>query len=362
MSASKLTYLDYNASAPLRVSARTKIIEALDVTSNPSSIHAAGRMGKKFIEDARRIISELFDVSSGQIIFTSSATEANNTILKGFQGQTILVSATEHLSILSCGVPVNIIPVDQNGILKLDALEALLKNSDVGLVSVMFVNNETGVIQPIKEIADLVHKYGVLLHVDAVQAVGRISFTREAIDADFITISSHKVGGALGAGAIIFKPKLTVPKLIEGGGQEKRQRAGTENFAAIAAMGEAVRDSIHSIEEFQKLEIWRDEIETELLKTDCVIFGRHTTRVANTICFSNGGKNSQVLLIGFDLAGIALSSGSACSSGSVQESHVLKSMEQSSTLIQSALRLSMGWKTSRTDIEVFLKTWDKLRG
>lgn len=355
-------YLDYNASAPIRAAAKARVLEALEVTSNPSSLHYAGRMGRKFIEDARREIGSIFDVDAAQIIFTSSATEANNTILKGFHGRRILVSATDHLSVTASGASgIAFIPVDEEGLVNLKALDELLRSGDVGLVSVMMVNNETGIVQPVAEIANMAHKYGALFHSDCVQAVGRIPFTRASIEADFITISAHKLGGALGAGAIIFKARTPVPKLIEGGGQEKRQRAGTENFAAIYAFGAACAEAANGINEFQKLNNFRERIELKLTADGYKIFGSNAPRVANTICFAHGMKDSQILLMGFDLDGVALSSGSACSSGAVTPSHVLKAMGASDSAMRSALRLSMGYKTTDEDVDLFLKIWDKLR-
>lgn len=355
-------YLDYNASAPLRPSARARMIEALDVTSNPSSIHADGRAGRKYIETARRIIGQTLDVSPNQIIFTSGATEANNTIIKGFDGKRILVGGCEHPSIIQSGVNVTSIPVDENGIIKLDALEKLLRDEPTALVSVMYVNNETGVINPVSDIAKLAHAHGALFHTDATQAYGRIAFTREALDADFITFSSHKIGGPMGAGAIIFKPQTAVPVLIHGGGQERRQRAGTENFAAIAGFGAAAEDAVNQFNQFESLRLWRNEIETALIASGSTIFGTVADRVVNTISFAHPTKDSQTMLMALDVNGASLSSGSACSSGSIQASHVLKAMNVEPALISNALRLSMGWHTSREDIDFFLKIWDKVRG
>jgi cysteine desulfurase len=361
MSSPTRAYFDYNATAPLYDVARAKLLEALDITSNPSSIHSHGRAGRKLIEDARSSIGEIFDITPNQIIFTSGATEANNTILKGFQGKRILVAATEHLSVIESGVDVTIIPVDENGIVNLDSLTELLKAEPTTLVSVMYVNNETGIIQPVKEIAKIVHEHGALFHCDAAQAVGRISFTRASVDADFITITAHKFGGMIGTGAIIFKPQISVPVLLHGGGHERRQRAGTMNFIAISAFGEACREAISRIEQFQKLEIWRNEIEEILVKNHYPVFGQKTDRVANTICFAHNKKDSQTLMMAFDLNGISLSSGSACSSGTVQESRVLKAMSVPTTYLHNNLRLSMGWNTTRADIDLFLTIWDKIR-
>ena len=355
-------YFDYNASAPLRASARAIMIEAMDVVSNPSSIHADGRAGRKYIETARRVIGETLDVSPNQIIFSSSATEANNTIIKGFSGKRILVSASEHLSVLETGTAVTIIPIDENGIVKLDELEKLLRAEPTHLVSVMYVNNETGVINPIADIAKLAHAHGALFHCDAVQAYGRIAFTRQSIDADLITLSSHKIGGPMGAGAILFKPQTPVPVLIHGGGQERRQRAGTENFAAIAGFGAASAEAVNTLSNFEKLAAWRDEIEAHLISTGCSIFGQAAPRAGNTISFAHPAKDSQTLLMALDVNGTSLSSGSACSSGTIQPSHVLKAMNVAPDLIKGALRLSMGWNTTRGDIDFFLRIWDKVRG
>ena len=360
----KLTYLDCNATAPVRPQVISLMGEILAETGNASSVHGAGRQARRRIEDARGQIARAFDVGPQQIIFNSGATEGNNTIIKGFAGQRILVSAIEHASIVDSGAKIEYIPVTDNGVVDLKALEELLaQEPKVALVSVMMVNNETGIIQPVAEISKLAKAHGALFHTDAVQALGRISFTRESVGADFITVSSHKLGGPQGAGAIIMAPKAPLPKLIHGGGQERRQRAGTENIAAIAGFGLAVEIAMQEMTQYQALSALRDRIEAALENgtNSLRIHGKNVQRVANTISFSLNGSTSETLLLALDLEGMAISSGSACSSGTVKPSHVLTAMGISEQEAGCALRVSLGWNTSQQDVEDFIAAWDKVR-
>ncbi len=360
----KTTYLDCNATAPVRPQVIALMGEILAETGNASSVHGAGRQARKHVEDARGQLARAFDVGPQQVIFNSGATEGNNTILKGFAGQRILVSAIEHASIIDSGVKAEPIPVTQDGVVDLKSLEQMLaREPKVALVSVMLANNETGVIQPVAEISKLAKAHGALFHTDAVQALGRIPFSRESVGADFITVSSHKLGGPQGAGAIIMAPKAPLPKLIHGGGQERRQRAGTENIAAIAGFGLAVEIALQEMDKYQALSLLRDRIEAGLLKhTNTVrIHGKEVQRIANTTSFSLTGSTSETLLLALDLEGIAISSGSACSSGTVKPSHVLTAMGISEQEAGCALRVSLGWNTIPQDVEDFITAWDKVR-
>lgn len=362
-------YFDHNATTNLRGCARHAMDLAHDSTGNPSSIHTAGRAARKFVEDARMQIGLVFDVSPNQIIFTSGATEANNQIIKGFAGKRILIAATEHLSIIESAqviaevsnTDIQLIPVDEHGVINLSALADLLTAAPTALVSAMYVNNETGILQPVAEIAALAHKHGALFHCDAVQAVGRIPFTRASIDADFITITGHKFGGPLGAGAIIFKPQTNVPVHLHGGGHERRLRAGTLNYPAIAGFGAACAEAVNQISAFQKLSIFQDQIEQALVQNHYPVFGKSASRVSNTIAFAHDKKDSQTLMMAFDLNGICLSSGSACSSGAIKDSRVLTAMGVDPQYLRRNLRLSMGWTTTQKDVDLFLKIWDKIR-
>lgn len=358
----KKLYLDHNATSPLRPDALEAMVTVMRDVGNASSIHSFGRSARKHVEDARQIIGASLDVSPNQVIFNSGATEGNNTILKGFAGQRILVSSIEHPSVIECGVPIEPIPVTQDGVIDMAAFERLLNEGvPPALISVMLVNNETGVIQPVAEIAKRAKEKGCLVHCDAVQAYGRIPFTRAELGADFLTLSAHKIGGPQGVGAIIMAPAAPLPKLLIGGGQERRHRAGTENIAGITGFGVAAQLATSQIPEFQNLATLRDKIEAHI---EChpriTCHGNTAPRVANTISMSIKGVPSETLLMAFDLAGVALSSGSACSSGTVKFSHVLKAMGVAGTTDTGHLRLSLGWSTTEKEVEDFLVVWDKL--
>lgn len=358
----KNTYFDHNATTPVRPCAIAAMTLALSEVGNPSSIHSFGRGARKHIETARKIIGDTLDVSAGQVFFNSGATEGNNTIIKGFAGKRILVSSIEHPSVIDCGVNVEQIPVTVDGVVDIAAFEKMVTTgTPPALVSVMLVNNETGVIQPIAEISKIAKSVDALLHCDAVQGYGRIAFTRESLGVDFLTISSHKIGGTHGVGAVIVSPNTTLPKLLTGGGQERRSRAGTENVAGIAGFGAAAAEATASISDFQKLSILRDTIESEISKSAHVkIYGQNAPRVSNTISCTVDGISGDTLLMAFDVEGIALSSGSACSSGTVKFSHVLKAMGITEKPDRAALRISLGWTTTEQDVEQFLMVWNKL--
>lgn len=360
----KSIYLDYNATAPVRPEAVAAMAEAMAAPGNASSVHAFGRIARKTVEDARGVIARAFNVGPQQVVFNSGATEGNNTILKGFAGQRILVSAIEHASILESGVPVETIPVTPDGLVDMEAYKNLLaQDPKPALVSVMLVNNETGVIQPVAEIARLAKDVGAVVHTDAAQAVGRIAFTREELGVDFITFCAHKFGGPQGAGAIIMAPRAPLPKLLLGGGQERRQRAGTENVAAIAGFGVALDLALKDLEAYQALAKKRARIEDALLSSTNAlrIHGLNAPRVANTLSLSLTGTTSETLLLALDLEGVAVSSGSACSSGTVKPSHVLLAMGVPDDEAKCALRISLGWKTSDQDIEDFIAAWNNVR-
>lgn len=350
-------YLDYNATAPLRPEAAQAMAQIMATPHNASSVHAYGRDARKLVEDARTNVAALVNVPPAQIIFNSGATETNNTVLKYFSQERILVSAIEHPSILEAAPNAEKIPVDRNGIVDLVALEKLLKEKKTALVSVMFVNNETGIIQPVEEISALAKRHGALFHCDAVQAAGRIKIDVPALSIDFLSLSSHKIGGPQGTGALVLGLCGITPVLLEGGGQEKKARAGTENVAAIAGFGIAA--SLADINEYKKLETLRNNLERELKKTspDIIIHGETAPRAANTSLFSLPGAASETLLMAFDLENICISNGSACTSGTVKPSHVLEAMHAAPA---GTVRVSMGWNTKSSDIDRFLEVWSKI--
>jgi cysteine desulfurase len=359
---SQKSFFDHNATTPIRPSAREAVILAIDDIGNPSSVHSFGRGARKKVETARKIIADALNVSTGQVFFNSGATEGNNTILKGFNGKRVLCSAVEHLSSIDCGIQMELIPVTPDGVVDLSELQKMVADNPPALISVMMVNNENGVIQPVSEISKIAKSVGALFHCDAVQSFGRIPFTRESIGADYITISSHKIGGTQGTGAIIVAPNTYLPKLVEGGGQEKRMRGGTENVPGISAFGAAAKEAIEQLDTYQKLSILRDKIETELLKSNAVrVYGRDTNRVSNTISCTVDGVAGETLLMAFDIEGIALSAGAACSSGTTRMSHVLTAMGVEGKPDRAPLRISLGWSSTEKDVEHFIDVWNKLR-
>lgn len=363
-------YLDYNASAPLRSEARDIMISLLnqeDTAYNASSVHYFGREGRKIVEDSRQNVANLVGAEANQVIFNSGATEGNNTVLKHFAAQypseTILVSSIEHPSVLESTPNTKTYPVDENGCVRLDRLEEMLSGEDkVSLVSCMYVNNESGVIQDIPSIAALAHKYGALFHCDAVQGAGRLDIDIKQDGIDFLTLSSHKIGGPQGVGALVLGLCGQTPILLFGGGQEKAARAGTENVAGIAGFGAAAKAARAGLDTYKTLEVLRDKLESGLkgISSDLIVHGESVKRVANTSFFSVPGANTQSLLMSFDLEKISVSNGSACSSGSVKPSVTLQAMGVDEKNASSALRVSMGWATKESDVDAFLKAWQKI--
>lgn len=354
-------YLDYNATAPLRPQVLAKMQEILSTPSNPSSIHSFGREAKKHLENSRKTIAEAISAWPNEIIFTASGTEANATVLSGFPERRLLVSASEHSSILRNRIlgEENIIKIDENGIINFVDLEnKLAAEQNPALVSVMLANNETGVIQPISEIVALCKKYGALLHSDAVQTLGKIPVDFSLLGADMLTISAHKCGGAVGAAALVIKNNISIKPLLSGGGQELGRRAGTENIAAIAAFAQAVSEIDFS--HMQKLEKWHETMENIMQEKGGVIFGKNSLRLPNTSCVSMPRVGNEVQLIDFDLNGYAVSAGSACSSGRIERSHVLLAMNVEKELAGKAIRISSGWNSTEDDIKSFTQTWLKL--
>ncbi|MEQ8651831.1 MAG: cysteine desulfurase family protein [Kiloniellales bacterium] len=346
-------YLDYNATAPLRPEARAAMVSALDCDGNASSVHRAGRAARALIEEAREAVAELVGAHPAEVIFTSGATEANATLLQGSPEGPRLASAGEHDSVLA--VPaVEPVALRPDGRIDREALEARL--SEAPLVSLMAANNETGVVQPIAEVGAMLRAAGGRMHCDAVQGAGRLDKETWA-GADYISFSAHKLGGPKGVGALVVRDEAPLKPLIRGGGQERRLRAGTENVAAIAGFGAAatavLREGTH---EQARLAALRDRFEAGLrdLQPAVVIHGAQAPRLANTCCFSLPGQRAETLLISLDLAGLCLSSGSACSSGKVQQSHVLLAMGVAPEVAAGALRLSLGWASVAEDVEACL--------
>ncbi len=365
-------YFDWNATAPLRPQARAAMLESLDAAGNPSSVHAEGRGARRLMEDARARVAAVVGAEPQNVIFTSGATEANMLALTpeiagAPRRDRLFVSAIEHPSVLAGGrfAPdaVERLPVTANGVVDLDALGPALAKAKHPLVSVMVANNETGVVQPIPAIADIVHAAGGILHVDAVQGAGRLPIGMAELGADLMSLSSHKIGGPQGAGALIRRPGLSPEPLIKGGGQERGFRAGTENVAAIAGFGAAAEAALSGVAtERDRMAGLRDRLEADMraITPDLVVFGSALRRLPNTSLVGLPETRAETLLIAFDLNGIALSSGSACSSGKVQASHVLASMGVEPALARAALRISLGWETTESDLERLLNAWKKV--
>lgn len=369
------SYLDYNATAPLRPAVRDAMVEALDLCGNPSSIHCEGREARAAIEKARAQVADLVGVVPNQVVFTSGGSEANAlamTLRRRGGSPAAFVSAIEHPSVLSCGgdEPATI-PVNEAGILDLEALAKLVRGTHLQgeaekaegspFVSVMTANNETGVLQPVAEAAEIVHAAGGILHTDAVQAAGKIKLNFAETGADLMSLSAHKLGGPKGIGALILRDGLKIEPMITGGAQETRRRAGTENVAAIVGFGLAAALSAEA-SMGETVSGLKTRLEGEALAAvpETVIFGASAARLPNTVFLAVPGTKAETLVIGLDLAGVAVSSGSACSSGKVERSHVLEAMGVKPGLAEGAIRVSLGWDTEETDIERFLSAWTAL--
>jgi len=365
-------YLDYNASAPLRPEARAATLEALDVLGNPSSIHAEGRRARAIVEEARRAVAALAGVEPRRVVFVSGGTEAANLALtpaiQAPERKTPLtrlsMSAGEHPCVLRghrfAPEATTIAPLQADGRLDLDALAGLLAGGEgAPMLALQGANNETGVLQPVAEAAALVHAAGGIVVCDGVQLPGRIGLAAATSGADFLFLSAHKLGGPKGAGALIaMRPDLSIEApLLRGGGQERGARAGTENVAAIAGFGAAARLAAAEAEpEARRLAALRGRLEAQVLELapEAVVFGAAAPRLPNTLAFAAPGVAAATLLIALDLAGVAVSSGSACSSGKVTPSHVLAGMGIEPGLAAGALRVSFGWASRDEDVDRFV--------
>jgi len=354
-------YLDHNATAPVRDAAVAAIEVALRVGGNPSSVHGPGRLARRMVEEARAPIAALVGADAENVVFTGSGTEANNLALKGGGRSRLLVSAIDHPAVRAVRDDAIEIPVDENGVLRLDALSALLAEDDTPtLVSVMMANNETGVLQPIAEVARMAREHGALVHTDAVQAAGKIPIDMAALGVHMLSLSAHKIGGPSGVGALVLAPGVTVSSQVSGGGQEKGLRAGTENIAGIAGFGAAAQAAKAELDAFAKLAVLRDGLEASVRAqcVDVVIYGEGAPRLANTSYFSMPGVPSETQVMALDLAGFAVSAGSACASGKVAAGPVLAAMGAPDA--NDVIRVSLGVETKESDIQAFLQAWTTL--
>jgi cysteine desulfurase len=361
------SYLDYNATAPLRDEVRAAVVEALSLTGNPSSVHEEGRRARAAVEAAREKVSALVGARAEDVIFTSGGTEANALALaQGGEGVSRFVSAIEHPSVLAAAPDATRTPVTSEGVIDLEKLETALQDHHLKgkrpFVSLMAANNETGAIQPVAETAKIVKDATGLLHTDAVQAAGQMRLDLAALGADLLSLSGHKIGGPKGVGALVVHEGLAVEPVIKGGGQERRRRAGTENVPGIVGFGVAAELAAADLARLDEIAALRDELEARALAIapDAVVLSARVNRLANTSCIAVPGAKAETLVIGLDLAGIAVSSGSACSSGKVEASHVLAAMGVAQEIAQGAIRVSLGFQSKRDDIENFLRAFGEL--
>ncbi|PSC05784.1 cysteine desulfurase [Alsobacter soli] len=381
MSRPPRSYLDHNATSDLRPEAREAMLAALDAGGNASSVHAEGRAARGRIEAAREEVAALAGCAASRIVFTSGGTEANVLALTPFVERCgerqvldrLLTTAVEHPCVLEgARFPsdrIERIPVTADGVVDLAWLGQRLATATTAgervMASVQAANNETGVVQPVRAAADLVHVHDGVLHCDAVQALGKTGFSVAASGADLVALSAHKIGGPQGVGALVVSGGLHIAdRVLRGGGQERGARAGTENGPGVAGFGAAAKATREAGEaERGRIRALRDRLEIELLTIapEAVIFGGAVERLPNTTLFALPGLRAETALIAFDLEGVALSSGSACSSGKVKRSHVLEAMGVSPDLCSGAIRVSLGWSTEEADVIRFLGAFEKLR-
>ena len=365
-----MIYFDYNATAPLHKNVIKKIQSLkFEEFGNPSSVHKIGRNSKKVVEEVRRNILSILKAKNYDLIFTSGATESNNLAIKGFikknNIKTIYSLETEHASVIdvvkSLEIEKKFFKTNSNGTVNLKEIEEVLsKQTTPFLVSIMFANNESGIIHPINEIAKIVKKFKGIIHCDGVQSLGKIEIDLDSLDVDLFSISSHKIGGPTGIGALLINTRNNITPEIIGGGQEKNLRSGTENFLGILGFGEAMNE-VKSLTKICNSEIKnnRDLLETNLkkLSNEIKIFGEDADRLGNTCYFAYPSMTSENQVIALDQKGICVSSGAACSSGKVEPSHVLKAMKVDDKYIHSAIRVSLGWDSTKEQVETFFNVW-----
>ncbi len=351
-------YLDWNATSPVRTEARLAMSNALTLTGNPSSVHGAGRAVRALVDDAREAVAQLVGAGPGQIVFTSGGSEANALALAG-SGRRLLVSSIEHDSVLA-HAGAERIAVTSDGVVDLDDLEAKLASSDrPALVSVMLANNETGTLQPLADVVRIARARGALVHTDAAQAAGRVAVDFLGLGADLMTVSAHKLGGPQGVGALVIGERASVLPVIKGGGQERGRRAGTENVAGIAGFG-AAATAAPAID-WSRVQSLRDDLEQRAVGLGAEIFADQAPRLPNTSCLRLPGLSSETLVIALDLKGVQVSAGSACSSGKVRPSPVLRAMGAADDVAGGAIRASLGWTTTAEEIDLFIAALGEIR-
>ncbi len=349
-------YLDHNATTPMRPQAIAAMVEAMRFVGNASSVHGFGRAARARVDRARRQVAGLIGGEAANVIFTSGGTEANNLALRGGGRARVLVSAIEHDSVLSPIDSAKRIPVDARGIVDLAALERLLAMSrEPAIVAVMLANNETGVIQPVAEVVRIARAHGALVACDAVQAAGKIAVDMAALGVDYLSLSAHKLGGPQGVGALVLRDGAPLCAVQTGGGQERGRRGGTENVAGVVGFGVAAEIAGHELGAFARLAELRDRVQAAL--QGARVLGADAPRLPNTLNVAMPGVPAQTQIMALDLAGIAISAGSACSSGKVKFSPVLHAMGVAEADAGSALRISFGWNSTEQDATRMIAAW-----
>lgn len=362
MNGERAIYLDHNATAPVLPDVAAAVAGALELGGNPSSVHRFGRAARQAVDRAREAVAALAGAPETSVIFTAGGTEANNLALNGIADDRVLVSAIEHDSVLRAAPGAGRVPVDRDGAVDLAALERMLAERGAALVSLMLANNETGVIQPVAAAAGIAHRHGALVHCDAVQAAGRIAVDMRALGVDLMTLSAHKLGGPAGVGALVVRDGVRLAPMLNGGGQESWRRAGTENVAGIAGFGVAAAAARESAARMAEIAALRDEIERGIrdIAPEAPIYGSGAPRLANTSCIGMPGVKGETQVMAFDLAGIAISAGAACSSGKVTPSAVLRAMGAGEAGAAEAIRVSLGRGNTAAHATRFVAEWKNL--
>lgn len=381
-------YLDYNATAPVKPAVVARVAEVLAIGGNPSSVHRFGRLARAAVDQARDRVADLVGADPEQIVFTSGGTEANSLAIRSLARRSagtngacgasrVLISAIEHDSVVGAAyaadLPVEEIAVTASGIIDLEALKRSLGSGGHAVLALMLANNETGVLQPVAAAVEMVRSMGGLLHCDAVQAPGRVAVDFAALGADTLAISSHKIGGPQGVGALVARNLGLVSPILVGGGQERGLRAGTENVAGIAGFGKAAELAIDDLSRATAIEVLRNGLEQRLHRVAAMaggkveVFGSSVMRLPNTTCFAlagpeSGPPGSETQVIALDLAGVAVSAGAACSSGKVSPSRVLRAMGVAEQVARRAIRVSLGWGSTADDLDRFVVAWSELIG
>jgi cysteine desulfurase len=358
MSTQEKIYLDYNATRPLKYSARQELVQGFELCGNPSAVHSSGNAIRRLIENSRETIAHALKIESRRIIFTSGATESNNIVLKNFKGR-VIISAIEHSSVYKVRDDAIICRVTNAGLIDLEHLEQLLLETDEPtLVSIIAAHNETGVIQPMEKIQELTEKFSVLLHTDATQALGRTHLNWSSFD--FISFSGHKIGATTGIGILVVNPNIPLQPLMSGGGQERSYRPGTANLLGILSLKAVIQETLD--EDWSYAKKLRDYLELQILEIAplSIVFGRSENRLPNTSLLTMPNVASSTQVMSFDLNNICVSAGSACSSGTVKTSHTLKGMGYSDAIANSGLRVSLSPDTTKSEVDQFINVWKKI--